>query len=403
MFLSGCTNQNSNLNNNGGNENQQNSQMDLKSIVQLTDFTNDLDHKYSSISGNGQKIIYVQYPDDDYTYYIGDTDFVHTAWSLWVSDTSGSKTQTEIFPGYTSVGKYGFSGSSGGTPVLDYDANYAYFGVVKYIDYEGYYWLPAHNPDYLARVKLSDNSFHPIDLIQHPDYDFVWLQCFRLGSDNIYCLVTFSDEDGMGTATKGIGFMKMNLDGSDQEFIYTNTDLTSDACPSIGYTFFVDESNDRIYYESKNIDYYYYLDLNTNTPVKINNEELGSYWMRSVYDSKLIFSHIQEFYIYDINTGVLSKVQNEEDGSDSYTMTSDKIFYCLGSGLFSYTDYEGNSVCLIGMDEANFSAYNGIYTWDTQFTPTNGKAVSEDGTKLLVKEIWQDFDNPNYYILNIGT
>jgi hypothetical protein len=195
----------------------------------------------------------------------------------------------------------------------------------------------------------------------------------------------------------------MDLDGSDQEFIYTNFDLTSDECPRTGYIFFLDETYNRLYYESKNIDYFYYLDLNTNTPVKINNEELGTYWQRGVSGSKLILGYTEEFYIYDINTNVISKVQNEEDGTDSYTVTSDKIFYCLGSGLFSYTDFDGNKVCLIGMDANNFSAYNGLYTWDIQFTPTNGKAVSEDGTKILVKEMWQDYDNPNYYVLKLGT
>ena len=399
MLFSGCLNQDTS--NFSDNKNSASKIMDLQSIIQLTDFSNNLDHEYSSISGNGQKIIYNQYPTEIYP--LADTDFTVSPRTIWVTDTSGSKVQTQIFDGWDEGGLYAFYGANGGTPVLNYDATYAYFGVEKYINYIGYYWLPAHNPDYLARVRLSDNSFHPIDLNQYSSYDFTWLQCFRVGSNNVYGLVTFNDKNGMGTDVKGIGFLKMNLDGSGQEFIYVATDITDDACPRSGYIFFLDESTNRIYYESRSIDYFYYLDLNTNTPVKINNEELYDYWLRGVSGSKLIFYDNQEFFIYNMNTNLFSKIECEEDGTDSYSITSDKIYYNRGSGLFSYTDFEGNRVKLIGWDAENFSDYKGLYTWDIQYTPTNGKPVSDDGTRLLVKEFWQDHDNPNYYILKLGT
>ena len=79
-----------------------------------------------------------------------------------------------------------------------------------------------------------------------------------------------------------------------------------------------------------------------------------------------------------------------------YSVTSDKIYYNRGSGLFSYTDFDGNRVKLIGEEAENASQYQGLYEWDIQFTPSNGKPVSNDGAKLLVKE--DHNDNPNYYI-----
>jgi len=398
VLAPGCTD--FNFGNFGDDKTSTNGELDLQSVIQLTDFTNGLDHKYSSISGNGEKIIYIQYPRDEDVFQIGETDHVHNAWTLWVTDTSGSQVQEEIFDGYQNF--YGFNGDNGGTPVLNYDATYAYFGVRKYINYIGYYWLPAHNPDFLARVRLSDKDFQPIDLIQHTGYDFTWLQCFRLTSDSIYCLVTFSDKYEAGTEVKGVGFIKMDLDGNNQDFIYTNFDLTSDDCPRTGYTFFIDETYNRLYYEPRLVDYYYYLDLNTYNTVKLNNDEIETYWLRAVYDNKLILSYSEDFYIYDIATTQVTKIICDQEGSDLYSITSDKIFYNIGSGLFSYMDYEGNYVNLIGMDEKNFSSYNGKFTWDGQFTPTNGKPVSEDGKKLLVKEMWQNMDNPNYYILKLS-
>jgi len=400
LFFSGCLDFNQ-TSNDDDNDNGLiiNQIMDLESVIQITDFTNDVDHHYSSISGNGEKIIYNQYNTE--TYPLADTDFTVSPQTIWVTDTAGSMVQTQIFDGWDENGLYAFYGDNGGTPVLNYDASYAYFGVEKYINYIGYYWLPAHNPDYLARVKISDKSFHPIDLIEFPGYDFVWLQCFRLTSNSIYCLVTFNNKDGMGTNVEGVGFLKMNLDGSGQEFIYTETDLTTDSCPRTGYIFFVEETSNRLYYESRD-NGYYYLDFNTYTPVRINNEEIVGYWLRGVSGRNLIFSENQEFYIYDTNSEVLNKVENDEDGSDLYSITSDKIFYNRGSGLFSYTDFEGNRVKLIGEEEENFSIYKNRFTWDSQFTPTNGKPISEDGTKLLVKEPYYDSDNPNYYILKLS-
>ena len=401
MLFSGCINQNT-TDNNINNQPPTSSELDLSNVVQLSAFSNNLDHKYSSISGNGQKIIYVQYPDNDVTYNIGESDFVHTAWSIWVTDTSGSKIQTEIFEGYIPNGLYGFSGDTGGTPVLNYDATYAYFGVIKYINYIGYYWLPALNPYYLARVRISDKSFEPIDLSQYSDYDFTWLTCFRVGSNKVYCLVTFSDKDGMGTEVKGRAFMEMNLDGSDQEFIYTTLEADAEAsAPDLGYCFFLDENYNRLYYASGDSDYYYYLDLNTNTPVKINNEEIGQYWLRGVSGNKLIFYYSQDFYIHDILTNQVTKVDCEESGTVMYSVTSDKIYYYRGSGLFSYTDFEGNRVKLIGEESENASQYQGLYEWDIQYTPCNGKPVCNDSTRLLVKE--DHNDNPNYYILKLET
>lgn len=401
ILVAGCLDSNFNFGDSSNNQPPTTNELELQSVIQLTDFTNNLDHEYSSISGNGQKIIYVQNHTE--TYPLADTDFTVSPWTIWTTDTGGSMVQTQIFDGWDEDGLYAFYGSNGGTPVLNYDATYTYFGVEKYINYRGYYWLPAHNPDYLARVKLSDNSFHPIDFIENPGYDFVWLQCFRLGSEHIYCLVTFNDKNGMGTDVKAVGFLKMDLDGSNQEFIYIETDLTADSCPRTGYIFFLDEIYNRLYYEPKNIEYFYYLNLNTYTPVKINNEELGDYWLRGVSGSKLIFYDNQEFFIYNINIDQITKVDCDEDGNDQYSITSDKIFYNRGSGLFSYTDFEGNRVKLIGEEAENFSSYQNLFGWDTQFTPTNGKPVSDDGTKLLVKEFWQDNDNPNYYLLKLGT
>ena len=124
--------------------------------------------------------------------------------------------------------------------------------------------------------------------------------------------------------------------------------------------------------------------------------------LRRASGNKLIFYKNQEFFIYNTNTNQISKIECEEEGTDLYSITSDKIFFNVGSGLFGYTDFDGNYVSLIGMDANNFSDYSGIYTWDIQYTPTNGKPVSDDGTKLLVKEMWQDYDNPNYYILQLS-
>ena len=44
--------------------------------------------------------------------------------------------------------------------------------------------------------------------------------------------------------------------------------------------------------------------------------------------------------------------------------------------------------------------YAGLYEWDMQFSPCNGKPVCDDGTKILVKE--DHYDNPNYYILKLS-
>ena len=57
---------------------------------------------------------------------------------------------------------------------------------------------------------------------------------------------------------------------------------------------------------------------------------------------------------------------------------------------------------LIGEEVENNSIYQGLYQWDGQYVPCNGKPLSDDGKKLLVKEFWQDNDNPNYYLLKIS-
>ena len=59
ILLTGCTTFDNNLWNNND-QSTTSRKIDLQSIIQLTDFTNNLDHEYSSITGNGQKIIYNQ-------------------------------------------------------------------------------------------------------------------------------------------------------------------------------------------------------------------------------------------------------------------------------------------------------------------------------------------------------
>jgi len=396
FILAGCV-----TNNNGNIFPFSNGDKQLSSVIQLTDFNNDIYHKYGSISGNGEKIIYIQYPRDEDLYQIGETEHKHNACTLWLTDTSGSKVQVEIFNGYQSF--YGFNGDNGGTPVLNYDATYAYFGVRKYINYIGYYWLPAHNPDYLARVRISDKSFHPIDLPQYHDYHFTWLQHFCLGANNIYAMVTFSDKKDAGTEVVGRGIIKMDLDGSDQEFIYTtNESHAEESSPHMGKCFILDESKNRLYYENRFGDTFYYLNLNTNTPVKINNDDVGGYYLNGVIDGKLIFNDGYDFYSYDVNTNLLEEIDYGENGNMMYSCSSDYVFFNFGSGDFGYTDLQGNTVKLIDYFEKINDGYSGLYEWDGQYTPCNGKMVSNDGTKLLVKEIWQNNDNPNYYVLKLS-
>jgi len=291
LLISGCTTQNFDFGtNNQDNNDETTGDYGLASVVQLTDFSDQLDCKYVSISDNGDKIIYVRYPDDSAWTTVNGVDF-RNYWSLWVVDTRNPLNPTKIFDGFVVSGgvPYGFYASTGGTPVLSNDGETAYFGVVKYIDYIGYYWLPDTNPTYLAKIDIDDKSVQPIDLITYGGYDQTRLRSFRVTSNYIYCLVSFYDLAGNDANTRGSGFLRMSLSGTGQEILWAVTDFSSDTYPIAG-NFYVDEGTSRLYYTSANVDYYYYLNLATNTPVKVDNEELDDYSLLGVSGYKFVMS-----------------------------------------------------------------------------------------------------------------
>ncbi|MCK4365271.1 MAG: hypothetical protein KAW45_04420 [Thermoplasmatales archaeon] len=407
MFFSGCTTQNNSNNFNLFNNDDQSpigDEWDLSAVVQLSDFTNNLDHKYSSISGNGQKIIYIQ--DSTETYPLGTTDFTVSPLTLWITDTAGSKIQTQIFDGWDEDDFYAFYGSMGGAPVLNYDATYAHIGVLKYINTGGY-WLPNTNPTYMARIRLSDNSFYPIDLITYSGYDQTWLGCFRVMTNKIYCLVWFENLNDIerDVIRQGAGFLRMELDGSNQEFIYTQTDKTADDYPIVGASIFVDESLNRIYYLSYNSGNYHYLDISTGLTTELTNEDLNNNWVKGFSGYNLILDGAGGYiHVYNMGLDEFTTVGEGKIGSPvQNSVAANKIFYDRGGGNFCIVDFDGNKKHIIDSHTNVNEEYAGLYEWDTQYMPTNGNPVSYDSKKILVKEFSEDNDNPNYYLLKLGT
>jgi len=324
--------------------------------------------------------------------------------TLWITDTAGSKIQTQIFDGWDEDDFYAYYGYTGGTPVLNYDATYAYLGVLKYINTGGY-WLPNTNPTYLARVRLSDNSFDPIDLITYSGYDQTWLGCFRVMSNKIYCLVWFENLNDIerDVIPQGAGFLRMDMDGSNQEFIYTQTDRSADDYPIAGASLYVDESTNRIYYLTLNSGNYYYLDISTGLTTEISNEGVNDNWIKGTSGSNLILDGAGGYiYVYNMVTDEFENVAGGKIGSPvQNSVAANKIFYDRGGGHFCIVDFDGNQKHIIDAFTNVNEEYAGLYEWDTQYMPTNGKTVSADGKKILVKEFLENNPNPNYYLLKL--
>lgn len=403
LLLAGCVNQNTNnLNNNDG-QPPEDAELGLQSVVQLTAFSDNADRKYSSISGNGDRIIFVKYPETGAVTTVDDVDFTGY-WSLWIVDTDTPLNPTKIFDGFIVSGDvpYGFYASTGGTPVLSNDGETAYFGVVKYENYIGYYWIPDTNPTYLAKIDIDEETFQPISLPTYANYDQTRLRTFRVTSNYIYCLVSFYDIDGIDAIQKGSGFLRMSLSGTGQEMLWADTDFSSDTFPVAG-NFFVDETTNRIYYSSYTTDYYYYLNLGTNTPVKVDDEETTGYSLLGVCGYTLVMADGSDIYLYNVNQKTFTRLGDTGSGGEiSSSISDNKIFVHGGYSDFCYYDLEGNMVDLIDFFEDINKEHSEKYKWDTQFNPTTGKPVNNAGTKVLVRARDGAGFEPNYYLLTLS-
>ena len=363
--------------------------LELDSVIQLTDFTDGNKREYGSISANGEMIVYRTFernvPEDGYG-----------TWTLWTTDTSGSKRQTKIFD-VESRGSYYTLGSLGTTHALDSDARYAYFAVEKRETRRA----SAHEVN-MGRVKLADNYFTPMD-VGVSGYERVDVTSFRVTSSRIYCVVRLWEvAEGVDTRdwSDGKAIVRMDLDGSNQETLFIATNPGADNSPYSSETIHVDESESKLYYEAYGG--WYSLDLASRN-VAMLPESVQDYTIYGITQGKLIFYKASNVSVYDTDTGQLSEkvasglmqeraVQN---GIVYFSCFNGITYYC--DGTFRISDLDGNTKQIIDKNSPHAAT---LLTWEFQHSAFSGDVVSADGKKILLTNYW-DTGTKNYYILKL--
>jgi hypothetical protein len=364
--------------------------LELASVIQLTDFTDGNKREYASISGNGEKIIYRKFEPTQPDPHTG-------RWALWTTDTAGSQLHTRIFEN-TSLGKYFTLGSLGITPALSYDARYAYFAVEKR---ENDRTWTAEEVN-LGRVYLSDNSFAPIN-VGVSGYQRVDVSSFRVTTNKIYCVVRLWEiAEGVDARdwSDGKAIVRMDLDGSNQETLFITTKPGADNSPYSQESIFVDESHGKLYYEAYGG--LYVLDLGSKKVTKLP-ETVQDYALRGITQGKLVLYDNSNVFIYDADTGQLS--EKIVSGLMQERAVSNGIFYfsCFNAmihscnGSFRVADLEGNTKQIIEKDSPQAETR---LAWEIQNSAFSGDVVSSDGKRILLTNYW-DTGTKNYYILKL--
>ncbi len=355
------------------------------SIVQLTDFTDGNKREYASISGNGQKIIYKK--------HIKNPETGGGHWTLWVTDTSGSKQQTKIFDkGLQAASSLG---SLSNTPILDYNAAYAYFAYERRANPKSG-WADEVG---MGRVKLSDNSFSGINL-DISGYQKVDLGNFFVTSSKIYVSTRmWKVAEGVDPRdwAEAHGFMRMNLDGSNQETLATFTPAGADTSPYVGNKLFVDEASGKLYYEAYGGNYV--LDMNTKQVSKMSVQDYG---FIAFDNGKLISNKYGNVYVYDTATGAIKENIGGGAMQQRGAMNGIVYFSCFNritnycDGSFRMIDLEGNTKTIITKDTPQ--AEN-ILSWEYQ-SSSSGTQISGDGKKIIMTN-FHSTGTKNYYVLNL--
>ena len=364
--------------------------LELTSVIQLTDFTDGNKREYASISGNGEKIIYRKFEPTP-------PDLNTGRWTLWTTDTAGSQLQSKVFDN-TSLGKYYTLGSLGITPALGDDARYAYF-VVEKRENDKTWTAEEIN---LGKVNLSDKSFAPID-VGVSGYQRVDVSSFRVTTNKIYCVVRLWEvAEGVDTRdwSDGKAIVRMNLDGSNQETLFITTSPGADNSPYSSETISVDESNNKLYYEAYGG--LYSLDLVSNN-ISMLPENVQNYTIYGITQGKLILYKNGDVHVYDTSTGqltekVASGLMQERavrNGIVYFSCFNGTTYYC--DGTFRISDLDGNTKYIIDKDSPHIEK---ILSWEFQYSAFSGDVVSADGTKIILTNYW-DTGPKNYYILKL--
>jgi hypothetical protein len=213
--------------------------------------------------------------------------------------------------------------------------------------------------------------------------------------------------------TKGMGFFRMNTDGSNQEYLWG---AEKGNYPYVGsHDFFVDEENKRLYlqgvktpstsiYDSDKYSVYY-IDLDTVQlkevliPSEIPPE---SFTLRGVAKGKLVLWHDALIKVYDPATG---KITVGENGVLlNSVLPNGDIFYEFGSGRFKRASTEDNETQhIIGWEiegeDLNSEYLEYGFSWPWACSPYIGSVLTPDGTKMLVME--NQTENEDFYLLTL--
>ncbi len=377
--------------------------LEFVSKTKITDFSDYVRWAYPTLSPNGEKVLYRSY----------DNEVSKDGWILEMIDTDGSLDATKLF---TTNAEGSFYTLYDHGLAFDSNTEYAYFTVNRYGDAEE----SRPNEINLARVKLSDLSFTPIDL-DVPGFDVANVINFVLAGNHAYVLVgTWEDVDrftsplvGADRNPDGMAFIKLDLSDLSQEVIYQSTEETSRDYPSaFGSLYYNEEANELYYKGVEDYGYvenlgnvfthsYFTLDLDDYS-VDIFPEELDAYGLEAVDENSLILSEGSTLFSYDLETKEINTIGSYSGMPRNRGAVNGLVYigcdqgqmYCT-SGL-EVSDFEGNKKRLIEEDYEE-----PILAWPSQSQFFAGQLISDDGKTVLMQKFDKYSGTMDYFVVNL--